>query len=153
MLTIAHANRGGCTLKDDKRFRNGWSHWCLVHDLEILYTCIYAAQVYSINLMQKLSNNLTQKLSFKCVIKSYCTEKCCSNAVCSNYGPFSWNVCCCRPFRLTRAIARARASTRANLSARAICRMHEKSYSAEKVLFHWIFFFQSFVFVYECIFE
>ena len=36
-----------------------------------------------------------------------------------------------RPFRLTRAIARARA----NLSARAICRTHEKSYSAEKVLF------------------
>ena len=50
-----------------------------------------------------------------------------------------------RPFRLTRAIARARA----NLSARAICRTHETSYSAEKVLFHRIFF-QSFVFVYEC---
>ena len=40
-----------------------------------------------------------------------------------------------RPFRLTRAIARVRVSTRANLSARAICRTHEKSYSAEKVLF------------------
>ena len=54
-----------------------------------------------------------------------------------------------RPFRLTRAIARARVNTRANLSAHAICRTHEKSYSAEKVLFHWIFFFQSFIFVYE----
>ena len=40
-----------------------------------------------------------------------------------------------RPFRLTRAIARAQVSTRANLSARAVCRTHEKSYSAEKVLF------------------
>ena len=49
----------------------------------------------------------------------------------------------CRPFRLTCTI------THANLSARAICRTHEKSYSAEKVLFHRIFFFQSFVFVYE----
>ena len=38
-------------------------------------------------------------------------------------------------FRLTRAIACVRISTHANLSARAICRMHEKSYSAEKVLF------------------
>ena len=38
-----------------------------------------------------------------------------------------------RPFRLTRAIAHI--STCANLSARAICRTHEKSYSAEKVLF------------------
>ena len=37
-----------------------------------------------------------------------------------------------RPFRLTRAIARANVSTSANLSARAICRTHEKSYSAEK---------------------
>ena len=54
-----------------------------------------------------------------------------------------------RPFRLTRTIARARVSTRANLSAHAICRTHEKSYSAEKVLFHRIFFFQSFVFVYN----
>ena len=52
-----------------------------------------------------------------------------------------------RPFRLTRVIARV--SIRANLSARAICRTHEKSYSAEKVLFHWIFFFQSFIFIYE----
>ena len=42
---------------------------------------------------------------------------------------------CSRPFRLTRAIARARVSTRANLSARAICRTHEKLYSAEKILF------------------
>ena len=42
---------------------------------------------------------------------------------------------CTRPFRLTRAIAHACVSTRANLSARAICRTHEKSYSAEKVLF------------------
>ena len=48
-----------------------------------------------------------------------------------------------RPFRLTRVIARV--SIRANLSARAICRTHEKSYSTEKVLFHWIFF----IFVYE----
>ena len=40
--------------------------------------------------------------------------------------------------------------TPANLSAHAICRTYEKSYSAEKVLFHRIFFFQSFVFVYEC---
>ena len=54
-----------------------------------------------------------------------------------------------RPFLLTRAIAHARVSTHANLTACAICRTHEKSYSAEKVLFHWIFLFQSFVFVYE----
>ena len=36
---------------------------------------------------------------------------------------------------MTRAVARAHISLRANLSARAICRTHEKSYSAEKVLF------------------
>ena len=53
-----------------------------------------------------------------------------------------------RPFRLTCVIARAR--TRVNLSAHAICCTHEKSYSAEKVLFHKIFFFQSFVYIYEC---
>ena len=34
-----------------------------------------------------------------------------------------------RPFRLTHAIARARVSTCANLSVRAICRTHEKSFS------------------------
>ena len=56
----------------------------------------------------------------------------------------------CRPFRLTCAIARTHVSTHANLSAHAICRTHEKSYSAEKVLFHWVFFFQSLIFVYEC---
>ena len=47
------------------------------------------------------------------------------------------------PFRLTCAIARARVSTRANLSACAICCTHEKS------LVYRIFFFQSFVYVYE----
>ena len=55
-------------------------------------------------------------------------------------GLFVWSV---------RSHAHASASIHANLSARAICRTHEKSYSAEKVLFHRIFFFQSFVFVYE----
>ena len=55
-----------------------------------------------------------------------------------------------RPFRLMRAITRARISTRADLSVLAICRMHEKLCSAEKVLFHRIFFFQSFVYVYKC---
>ena len=56
-----------------------------------------------------------------------------------------FRFCYFRPFRFTRAIASA------NLSACAIYRIHEKSYSAEKVLFHnWIFFVQSFVFVYEC---
>ena len=52
-----------------------------------------------------------------------------------------------RPFHLTRAIAHAHVSTRvstrvstcvstrANLSAHVMCRTHEKSYSAEKVLF------------------
>ena len=54
-----------------------------------------------------------------------------------------------RPFRLMRVITHAHVSTRANQSTRAICCTHEKSYSAEKVLFHTIFFFQSFVFVYE----
>ena len=54
-----------------------------------------------------------------------------------------------RPFRLMRAITHARISTRANLSVLAIWRMHEKLCSAEKVLFHRIFFFQSFVYVYE----
>ena len=54
-----------------------------------------------------------------------------------------------RSFRLTHAIACAHVSTHTNLSARAISRTHEKSYSAEKVLSHRIFFFQSFVFVYE----
>ena len=53
-----------------------------------------------------------------------------------------------RPFRLTRAIACAHVSTRANLSARAVCRTHEKSFS-RKGLVHRIFFFQSFVYVYE----
>ena len=54
-----------------------------------------------------------------------------------------------RPFRLMRAIARV--STHTNLSAHAICRTHEKSYSAEKVLFHRKFFgaFFSFVFFLE----
>ena len=50
-----------------------------------------------------------------------------------------------RPFHLTCAIACV--STSANLSVHAICRRREKSYSAEKVLFHRIFFFQSFVYV------
>ena len=54
-----------------------------------------------------------------------------------------------RPFRLMRAITHARISTRANLSVLAIWRMHEKLCSAEKVLFHRIFFFQSFVYVYN----
>ena len=71
----------------------------------------------------------------------------CHNCVCIAWYKYSnWPITC-RPFRLTRAIARV--STHANLSARAICRTHEKSYSAEKVLFHWIFFFQSFIFIYE----
>ena len=59
----------------------------------------------------------------------------------SNYQAFSFDLCnhtcTCQ-------------HTRANLSAHAICFTHEKSYSAENVLFHRIFFFQSFVFVYEC---
>ena len=56
----------------------------------------------------------------------------------SNYSSIS------RHFHLTCAIAHACVSTRANLSARTICRTHEKSYSAEKVLLHRIF--QSFHF-------
>ena len=48
---------------------------------------------------------------------------------------FLYLSCTFRPFRLTSVIARAHVSTRANLSAHAICRTHEKSYSAEKVLF------------------
>ena len=41
----------------------------------------------------------------------------------------------CNYYIIYIIIAHACVSTRANLSARAICRMHEKSYSAEKDLF------------------
>ena len=74
----------------------------------------------------------------------------CASIICASVVSASIFFCHCwpeigRPFRLTHAITRARA----NLSARAICHTHEKSYSAEKVLFHCVFLFQSFVFVYE----
>ena len=52
-----------------------------------------------------------------------------------------------RPFCLMCAIARVRKW--ANLSSCAICCTHKKSHPAEKVLCHRIFFFQSFVYVYE----
>ena len=56
MLTIAHADHGRPTLKDDERFQNGLFHYL---------------KICTLMLMQKLSNNLMQKLLFKCVITSY----------------------------------------------------------------------------------
>ena len=82
-----------------------------------------------------------------------CMDKVCSNFELHNYrthkstpfytpinsGLFVWRV---------RSHVHASAHAQTYLCVLFVARM--KSHSAEKVLFHWIFFFQSFVFVYEC---
>ena len=61
MLTIAHADRGRPTLKDDERFQ-----W-IYNECQVVYVCqkyLYECQTYKTKHEYKLENNAIWKLLF-----------------------------------------------------------------------------------------